>query len=325
MYVDAEVRSCRAALGKNVDLTSYTTAEAAEDIDAVRRALHYERIDVWALSYGTRLAQVYMKRHPDRLRRSVLVGFVPLDYRTLFHAANAQRVLDLLFFKCQADVRCGSTYPHLREDWNAVLRSLTEGRAVANGVAIVRGPFAEAVRALMGTAAGQRELPSMIHAAAAGDYAPFLARFPKDSSNIAEGLYLSIACSEGVSRIAKSDLEPTTADTFVGDYRVQQELAACAQWPAIAPPTAFYDPPGSPLSILILGGEMDHVAPPDWGREFCDRISGCDYLFVPDLGHGPFDLEAWSTVLLRRDRSTFLATGRTDASCLRTMRPPKFK
>ena len=66
-------------------------------------------IDIWALSYGTRLAQVYLKRFPSRVHAAVLVGFAPLDYRTpLFHAVNAQRVLDLISTSASATRRARS-------------------------------------------------------------------------------------------------------------------------------------------------------------------------------------------------------------------------
>ncbi len=129
-----------------------------------------------------------MKRYPDRVHRAVLTGFVPLDYRTpLYHAMNAQRVIDLLLFKCQSDSECSAKYPHLRSEWEAVARDH-------------HGPFAEALRAYLGTAAAQRQLPSMIHSG------NFDGMMRKGGSPFAEGMYLTIACSEGVSRIADADV-----------------------------------------------------------------------------------------------------------------------
>src|SRR5205085_4699253 len=64
MYPVDEVKACRETLEKTADLTQYSTERAAGDIDAVRRALGYDNIDLWGVSYGTRLAQVYMKRYP---------------------------------------------------------------------------------------------------------------------------------------------------------------------------------------------------------------------------------------------------------------------
>jgi pimeloyl-ACP methyl ester carboxylesterase len=79
-------------LSSKADLTSYSTMRTAEEIDSVREALGAAQIDIWSISYRPRLAQEYIKRFPTRVRRVVMGGFVPLDYRTpLFHALNAQQ------------------------------------------------------------------------------------------------------------------------------------------------------------------------------------------------------------------------------------------
>src|SRR4029078_366057 len=50
----------------------YTTADSVADIEAVRRALGYERIALFGVSYGTVVAQHYAKAHPERVERLVL-------------------------------------------------------------------------------------------------------------------------------------------------------------------------------------------------------------------------------------------------------------
>ena len=44
----------------------HTTAHLADDLDLVRKALGYERINLVGTSYGTRLAFEYLRRHPTR-------------------------------------------------------------------------------------------------------------------------------------------------------------------------------------------------------------------------------------------------------------------
>lgn len=52
------VRACRARLERNADLRLYTTEVAVDDLDEVRQALGYGRINVYGTSYGSRVAQV---------------------------------------------------------------------------------------------------------------------------------------------------------------------------------------------------------------------------------------------------------------------------
>src|SRR6202035_3710502 len=58
--VDA-LRDCLARL--DADPRLYTTPIAMDDLDDVRAALGYGRINLYGLSYGSRAALVYMRRH----------------------------------------------------------------------------------------------------------------------------------------------------------------------------------------------------------------------------------------------------------------------
>lgn len=56
-------------------------------------------------------------------------------------------------------------------------------------------------------------------------------------SGISFGLFFSIACNEDIAFIREEDVVTQTQGTFVGDYRVRQQQAACKEWPkgALAP------------------------------------------------------------------------------------------
>ena len=64
----------RELAAQGIDAAQYTTAAWVADLDAVRAALGYARINLWGGSYGTRVAQEYLRRHPDRVRSVVLDG-----------------------------------------------------------------------------------------------------------------------------------------------------------------------------------------------------------------------------------------------------------
>jgi pimeloyl-ACP methyl ester carboxylesterase len=84
----AEVRRCRAELDPVADLTQYTTSIAADDLDEVRAWLGYDKINLEGGSYGTRAAQVYLRRHGEHVRSALLVGVAGMDqYLPMFHLA----------------------------------------------------------------------------------------------------------------------------------------------------------------------------------------------------------------------------------------------
>ena len=81
------VGECANRLGPRY--AGYTTAEAAADLEAVRRALGLGRVFFYGDSYGTLFGQAYAVRYPGALRGLILDSAYPADdpyYRTLLPA-----------------------------------------------------------------------------------------------------------------------------------------------------------------------------------------------------------------------------------------------
>lgn len=72
-YVRAELQSAWTDWTRTgVAMTGYNTEQSADDIDALRRHLGAEKIDLWGTSYGSHLALSVLKRHGDRVNRVAL-------------------------------------------------------------------------------------------------------------------------------------------------------------------------------------------------------------------------------------------------------------
>lgn len=108
-YLDQWATDSFGALG--ADASTYTTSVAMDDLDAVRAALGYEKINLYGASYGATAAQYYVRQHPDRVRSVVLDGATLLDVPVMeLIAKSSQRALDLLFERCAADAACAAAY-----------------------------------------------------------------------------------------------------------------------------------------------------------------------------------------------------------------------
>ena len=76
--LQAATRSCAERLeAQGIDLRGYTTPAVVNDMEAVRMALGYEKINLWAESYGTRVAQIYAYLYPDKINRALMIGMNP--------------------------------------------------------------------------------------------------------------------------------------------------------------------------------------------------------------------------------------------------------
>lgn len=80
---------------QGVDLDAFNTRDSAHDIDALRRALGVERLNLWGMSYGTHLAMAVLRDHGAHIERVVLMGVEGPD-DTLKRPLDADRLLERL-------------------------------------------------------------------------------------------------------------------------------------------------------------------------------------------------------------------------------------
>jgi len=299
MYPVDYVRKMRHALEQRADLTKYTTSIAMDDLDEVRAWLGYDKINLFGLSYGTQAALVYMRRHPEHVRSAILLAVAPTDLKMpLHHSEAAERAMDLLLGECEQDAACHAAFPQIRDDWKNVLAQLEKQparveylppkTAAPTTVEIQRDIFAEKIRTWMyGRDTGAR-IPSIIHRAAEGDFAPFLqqAIAPSIPDFVADGMYLSVTCAEDVPFIDQEEAARLNASNPFGNYRVFQQTRACGMWPRGEIPADFLEPLRSDVPVLIFSGNMDPITPPKYGEEVARNLPNSRHIIIPEAAHG---------------------------------------
>lgn len=329
-------RACRERLeAAGVNLGLYTTPIAMADLDEARRALGYRRIFIEAGSYGTRAALVYARTYGANVRGMFLSGAAPFENRApLYHAAAAQRALDRIADQCAADTACRARYPSIREDLAAVLARLKAQPATvtvndpATGapaqIQLTDAAFIDGLRVLLYSVETGRRIPALLQRARVGDYAPFAETALASGRNLRGGLriglLLSVSCPEDLARIDPAEIPAATADSFVGDYRVRGQLAACSVWARGALPADYAAPFVSSVPALIVSGDLDPVTPPKWGETLAGYFSEHLHLIGPGAHVADSDCV---TALSRR----FFQTGTTkglDASCAAGQTLPPF-
>jgi pimeloyl-ACP methyl ester carboxylesterase len=119
----ASIRSCLAHL--HGDLRFYTTPMYVDDVDQLLGDLRYAKVNLMGISYGTAVEQVFLLRHPERVRTMTMQSGSPLNVRVFDRApGNSQLALDNVFARCQADRACHQAFPHLAADWAALWASV---------------------------------------------------------------------------------------------------------------------------------------------------------------------------------------------------------
>lgn len=107
---------------EGVNLDAYNSAQSAADINALRESLGYEQVNLWGVSYGTRLGLTVLRDYPDAVRAAVLDSVFPPQENTLEQSVrNSINAFETLLDGCAADATCAAAYPTLEADFYALV------------------------------------------------------------------------------------------------------------------------------------------------------------------------------------------------------------
>ncbi|MCH7572936.1 MAG: alpha/beta fold hydrolase [Planctomycetes bacterium] len=296
---DLEVyERCRDELSQRADLTQYSTSIAADDLNEIRQALGYDRINLRGGSYGTRASLVYMRRHPETVRTAVLSGVAPIAFTNpLYHAVEAQTALDLIFAECAADPDCHEAYGdlavkflHIRQRLEAQALEVSVQLPFMNEpqtITLSWQSFAGAFRTLMYF--DSRRIPFLVNSAFEGDYKTFAEAGIMSNRSIqnilAFGMLLCVTCAEDLDRITEAMIVEATKDTFFGDYRVRAQKAICDIWPRSVLPENYGEDVSVDVPTLLLSGTFDPVTGPRWGEQAASSLPNGLHVIAPG-SHG---------------------------------------
>lgn len=294
----ARVRECRKQLEKTADLKLYGTSVAADDLDEIRRALGYGKINLAGASYGTRAVMEYVRRHGSSVRAVVLHGVSPFDqFMPKDFPWHTERALNGVLGECLADTECKTAFPTIKDDARLVLGQLRKGpidvRVMLEGkplaVRLSRDLAAEAIRYMLYQSGAASRIPAVLNEASSGNFRPLAEAAILYRKFIvatgATGLYLSITCAEDLP-FAGADNKAAAESTFLGSYRLKQQREACAEWPRATISKGYATLVRSSVPAIIYSGQWDPVTPPEYGEKVSRLLPNSLHIVVPGGGHG---------------------------------------
>jgi pimeloyl-ACP methyl ester carboxylesterase len=331
----AHVRACREALSQRADLTQYTTRAVVDDLEEVREKLGYRTINLYGTSYGTRVAQEFMRHYPTSVRLAILDGVVaPSATTPAMFARDAQISLDGIFALCGADAACRAAYPTLLDDYRSMLERIANGIEVSVTdpktnkdvrLHINRGLLGEAFRNFLYSPQVYVRVPYIVNRAARGhfeEYGLTAFSYARGIRTLSFGTFLSVSCAEDIPRMDAAAAKQASAGTLLGTYRIEQQIAACQVWPRATPDPVRVTPLRSSIPTLLLSGEFDPVTPPKYAAEVARTLTNAVHVIVPK-GSNTDDTGGF----LERITLDALKSGavrKLDVSCLRNIPAPKF-
>jgi pimeloyl-ACP methyl ester carboxylesterase len=344
------VSNCARQLGARRGF--FRTSDSVEDIEAMRAAGGYDKLILFGVSYGTKVALAYAAEHPESVDSLILDSTVPLDGPDAL-ARNTLATLPRVLGEslCSAGA-CASASP----DLNAEVQKLAGRLDRRNASGPVYTGSGRRVTAKIGAAgllsviqAGdlnpevRAELPGAVHAAIQKDTAPLL-RLSARSVGLENGdaaqaaddegdgsLYFATMCEETTSlpwdRAASTKARAAQAESYVtslpdstwGLFPNTIALSGlptlCLAWPNASPAPAA-TPAVPNVRALLISGQYDTRTPGEDAVRVAAQLPQSQVVSVPYTGHSVLTAEQGTCA--QSAVNAFLAGGVANTTCTDT-------
>lgn len=291
----AETNKCLAAI--DGDVTQYTSTAALKDFEAVRISLGYDKLHIYGISYGTRMAQLYMREYAEAIATVTLDGVVPMQQSVLAIGLAIDRAVDLLISECENLSRCQQQFPSLRK-----ALATTEVELMLSPVKaqifhpmtgqpteflLTHDKFLSVIRLALYSPTTRVLLPYAIHQAGEKNYQAVLGLYSltMEGIDIAMGMHASVVCSEDIHRLS-TDLSTELETSYMGRTMFTELSKVCSVWPSTKVDETFSAPISNNIPTLLLSGELDPATPPDWAILAMADMKNATHLVAPHAAHG---------------------------------------
>ena len=349
IHLRATAECHRELIATGADLPSYNSSENAADFADLRTVLDIHEWNILGVSYGTDLAQMYVRDHPEGIRSVVLNSVIPVTITIAEYWQSTRAGFDNLFQACAAEAACNAAHPHL-ETTVTDLVSMFEAEPLtttmsdpATGeelkIVLDGGALIDWLRDQSRTNTALTRLPDLLDQLARGRsealaaiamYRIQLAPPSKPGTpSTSFGLAYGVTCREQFAtheEIIKAGrqafpLYPASIqDQAVSTWAYTND--DCRRvWKVPAAPAEVRQPLVSSIPTLLISGSFDAVASLDFTTSVAASLSKATIISIPGIGHFVLPHSPCAQMAI----ASFLADpSNPDTSCVGTLKPPPF-
>lgn len=284
------------------DARYFTTSVAVTDLEAVREALGYPSLNLYGVSYGTRVAQHFARRYPGSTRTVVLDGVVPPQLSLGPEiATESQRAIDNILARCAADISCNERFPSVAETFEKVVAELRRAPVLVSVphpstgrpeiISFGAGELAVAIRLLAYHPSSTALLPLLINEAGNGNYVPLGSQYRMTiiamTDTLSLGMHNTIMCTEDIPFYDRTTIDYDGIEaSYMGALQLRALEAICSVWPEGPIDPEFKAPLATDLPVLLLSGDADPITPPRYAELAATDLARARHLVGRHQGHG---------------------------------------
>lgn len=310
---ETAVRCLREVTAQGHDLAAYGATAAAEDLKDLRMAMHIERWNLLAVSYGT-LVAIEAARVDPRGVRSLTLDSVVSPQSDLFMAEGPRNFsigIDRLIEACASDTVCEGDFPDLAGQLRDVLAALEKKPAVVSvagaggqgtiDIVVNWHDFLNVVHWMLYNAQTLRQVPLLIDQTRRGDLrllTQLMDRVfpaPRNGPSGASPAFFAFVCRDQFTAGRARSLAP--ANPVYREFSIvsfiDEVCAGAGTRPAQRIPALK-----SPVPALLLSGRFDPMTPDLYASQVAADLPNSFFVSVGNSGHSTLsDFEACQTRL----------------------------
>ncbi|MCO5227908.1 MAG: alpha/beta hydrolase [Thermomicrobiales bacterium] len=291
-----------------IDPAAFSTAASAADINSIRVAFGHDQVDVYGISYGSRLALTAIRDYPAAIRSTIISSPLPLENNVFVdQELGFDHALKLVWEACAADPQCAADNP---DPEAAMMRSLarlqkepasitTIDPATGNELTLPIDHFQFMQVLYLGVFVGPMipMLPYLVTATAQGDdsllemFMPVLLM----PGGMTMGALFGILCMDEAAfttsqeTTAAINAAQTAAPIADGTWISlgDQIFIVCRPWGFPASDPIDNEPVVSDKPLLIFTGTFDPITPASNGPIVAANFPNSQLVEFTNQGHDP--------------------------------------
>jgi len=301
---------------EGTDLDGYSIPAVVDDMEAVRTALGYERVNLLSGSYGTRVAMIYAWMYPQSLNRSAMIAVNPPGH-FVWEPEEVDALITYDAELCAKDAECRTRTSDLAETIRSVSQNLPKRwlflkidpgkvKFMTQFMLFHRGTSAAAFDAYLAAEAGDPSGLALMS----------LAYDFMIPSTLTWGDWAAKGCIDYQSeRDWVTEMNPP--GSILGSptsLLVGGAIQLGGNWPVAPMPAEYLEVQPSDVETLLVSGSIDYSTPPQFATdELLPKLANGQQVVLSEFGHVS---DVWSLQPAATEHLlvTYFNTGEVDDS-----------
>lgn len=293
---------------QGIDLTAFTTTNNAADIEAIRVAMGYEQVNLYGISYGSKLALAALRDYPDSIRSTIIASPLPMEDNVFAtQTIGFDHALKYVWDACAADEACAAANPDPAAALETATQNLKANPVKVQAANPMTGDaielelndimFLQLVYMGVFVSPLTPYLPNLVTQTAQGDYQLLeeLSAYLILGGGVSMGVLLTYFCQEEVAYSPQA--ETVAKETEAGIAPVLQSPSwvglgdtmypLCDMWKLDPSDPIENEPVVSDEPMLILTGSFDPITPASNAEPIAANFPNSQTVEFTAQGHDP--------------------------------------